>query len=1069
MRRNEAPNGGMYMMKLSGKKLTLAIASLLCLVCVIAGGALMSSKTAKAATTDKTIAEFLATFTGTKNASVTTEEDILHISVTGKNGYAEVNTESYKSGSQWYVKYLTTRNTVMLRLKNDSPAQSMKIYFKTRTKEFASSRYIELPLETDGEWHTYFADLTANSEATGELRGLRFQPDCTSGDIYIRHISFERETAYYDYAGAISSCTADGDKVTVKGTLSAEYAGSEVTIYRTGIENMKESLALAEEIGSVKATGTNFEYSFSYFDGEVTMLSSKFIAAVGDKKVAPMFDVQNWRELTDNPYAFTLPDYTISVLDEGAKGDAYTDDTAAIQSAIDKVSAHGGGTVLIPAGDSGRYGKRYVVTTVWMKDNVELRIEKGAILWQSWRYEDYKYKWYLGHDAEGIKWGHNGLSLNYPLVYGNEADNIRITGGGTIRLQDTGNQLEKNGYRPTYSEYCSSLMHLVPVGLYNSKNVEFSDIQVLRTNCYHVVVYGCENVYIGNVTLTEDDCLSGDGISIGLGSKNVIVDRCFLYTDDDAIVLLAHSIADPRGKTWWKTKKDGEDNRLQNITLRHSAITPGNIIVLITWGVDASDMTWQAMNGFYVYDNILGTYYAGEVGPYDTSTCMNLCPSQGYPYGSSGSVPVNNVVVLHNSYRGNISNLSAMDKTGWVTDCGDADTVKDLLDTGFSKKLGFWEYGGEYKKNVDVSGSTATLDLSRELATDYGEPSLYQGVYLKKGEYTFSANVSLGGGATARMFVKRSYYGDEIASKVVSASENGAKLTFTVSTPSVYLLGADGGESAAGTIGLSGFSLSGNGEDFSEWFEEKFEDVNDEFETFGWSKTTAGESTALRSSEKQSGIKLAQKYKHFDLRYEFATETADSDADTSAFVKFGGKKDEYYRVIYRYADKTLALERRTDHAYVTLASEKVSLGKGRWIQIGLSAGDKEIKVYADGKEVLSVGENIALSTGDVVIGFSGETMLVDNVAIAANGKLAFAKCERWQEPEPDIEPDSSSESESGNGSESESGGESKNDGTSEGGSEKPRGGCGGYVASCIPLAMLAGVAALVIFRKKERE
>ena len=96
-------------------------------------------------------------------------------------------------------------------------------------------------------------------------------------------------------------------------------------------------------------------------------------------------------------------------------------------------------------------------------------------------------------------------------------------------------------------------------------------------------------------------------------------------------------------------------------------------------------------------------------------------------------------------------------------------------------------------------------------------------------------------------------------------------------------------------------------------------------------------------------------------------------------------------------------------------------------------------------------------------------MLVDNVAIAANGKLAFAKCERWQEPEPDIEPDSSSESESGNGSESESGGESKNDGTSEGGSKKPRGGCGGYVASCIPVAMLGLVAALVIFRKKERE
>ncbi len=1049
------------MLKVSGKKLTLAIAFLLCLFCLITGGALMNATTAKAAN-DKTTAEFLATFKGSKNATVTTEEDILHIGVTGDNGYAEVLTDSYGSGSQWYVKYLTTRNTIMLRMRNDSPAQSMKIYFKTRTKAFASTRYIELPLETDGEWHTYFADLSANEDATGELRGLRFQPDCSSGDIYVKHVSFERETPYYEYAGSVVSCTSDGDSVTVKGTLSAAYADSEVTIYRTGIENMKESLSLAEKIGSVKAKGENFEYSFSYFDGEVTMLSSKFIAAVGDKKVAPMFDIQNWRELTDNPYAFNLPDYVLSVLDEGAKGDAYTDDTAAIQSTIDKVSARGGGTVLIP-GDSGRYGRRYVVTTVWMKDNVELKIENGAILWQSWRYEDYKYDWYLGHDVEGIKWGHNGLSLNYPLIYGNEANNIRITGGGTIRLQDTGNQSEKNGYRPTYSEYCSSLMHLVPVGLYNSKNVEFSDIKVLRTNCYHVVVYGCENVYVGNVTLTEDDCLSGDGISIGLGSKNVIVDRCFLYTDDDAIVLLAHSIADPRGVTWWKTKKDGEDNRLRNITLRHSAITPGNIIVLITWGVDASDMTWQVMNGFYVYDNILGTYYASDVGPYDSSTCMNLCPSQGYPYGNAGSVPVNNVVVLHNSYRGNISNLSAMDKTNWVTDCGDADTVKDILDAGFSKQLGFWEYGGEYKKNVSVSGSEATLNLSGDLSSEYGKPSLYQGVYLEKGEYTLSANISLSGGAEARLFAKRSYYEEEVASKAVSASENGVKMTFTVSTPGVYLLGADGGESETGLVGISSLSLSGRGDSFAEWFEEKFEDVPDEFETFGWTKATVGDSSAIRSSEKQSEIKLAKKYKYFDLRYEFATEKANAEGDTSAFVKFGGKRDEYYRLIYRYTDKTLSLERRTNHAFTVLASEKISLGKGKWIQIGLSVKENEIKVYADGKEVISVGQNIALSTGNVVLSFGGETMLLDNVAIAENGKLSFGKCERWQEPAPD-EPTSSDEpSSEPEPSESTSGQES----VSSGGEDKPQsGGCKGYAGGCIPFVLMGFLAAFAICKKK---
>ena len=48
----------------------------------------------------------------------------------------------------------------------------------------------------------------------------------------------------------------------------------------------------------------------------------------------------------------------VSVLDRGAKGDGVTDDTAAVQTAVDEVFAQGGGVVLFPA------GRTYVIRSV---------------------------------------------------------------------------------------------------------------------------------------------------------------------------------------------------------------------------------------------------------------------------------------------------------------------------------------------------------------------------------------------------------------------------------------------------------------------------------------------------------------------------------------------------------------------------------------------------------------------------------------------------------------------------------------------------------------------------------
>ena len=61
--------------------------------------------------------------------------------------------------------------------------------------------------------------------------------------------------------------------------------------------------------------------------------------------------------------------YSVTAL--GAKADGATDCTAAIQKAIDRAAADGGGTAFIPGGGV------YRTYTLHLKSNVELKVEIG--------------------------------------------------------------------------------------------------------------------------------------------------------------------------------------------------------------------------------------------------------------------------------------------------------------------------------------------------------------------------------------------------------------------------------------------------------------------------------------------------------------------------------------------------------------------------------------------------------------------------------------------------------------------------------------------------------------------
>jgi polygalacturonase len=109
------------------------------------------------------------------------------------------------------------------------------------------------------------------------------------------------------------------------------------------------------------------------------------------------------------PSVFDIKDY-------GASGDGQHLDTSAINRAIDACASAGGGTVYVSPG-------KYLTGTVVLKSHVTLQLEAGATLLGSEQPVDYL----LIADP----WDATRKTIA-PLIYADHAENITLTGRGTI-------------------------------------------------------------------------------------------------------------------------------------------------------------------------------------------------------------------------------------------------------------------------------------------------------------------------------------------------------------------------------------------------------------------------------------------------------------------------------------------------------------------------------------------------------------------------------------------------------------------------------------------------------------
>lgn len=209
-----------------------------------------------------------------------------------------------------------------------------------------------------------------------------------------------------------------------------------------------------------------------------------------------------------------------NVVDYGAVGNKIADDAKAIQQAIDECSANGGGTVLLPANHTFMSGP------LCLKSNVDLHLEATAVLLANPDEGIYKLSAFGENRGEGMMW-----------IYANGADNISITGKGTIH----GNGIAFMGKELDDSYELKPVTTFDPrphvLTLTDVKNLTIRDITIRDGAYWTVHLIGCDGAVIDGINLLNNlKIRNGDGIDLD-HSRNVRISNCHITSGDDCICL----------------------------------------------------------------------------------------------------------------------------------------------------------------------------------------------------------------------------------------------------------------------------------------------------------------------------------------------------------------------------------------------------------------------------------------------------------------------------------------------------------------------------------------------------
>lgn len=247
-----------------------------------------------------------------------------------------------------------------------------------------------------------------------------------------------------------------------------------------------------------------------------------------------------------------------------------------IQSAINACAEEGGGTVIIPEGE-WRSGP------VHLKSNVNLHLERGAVIVFSEKYEDYL-------PVVFTRWEGTECYNYSPLIYAKDCENIAVTGEGTLIGNGQHWWHWKSMQKQAAEELCYSEINGIAVEnrIYGTVSAALRPSFIQTINCKNILledftikdgpqwtihpVY-CENVTVRNVTVSthgpNTDGLNPDSCS------NVLIEDCIFDTGDDCI-----AINSGMNEDGWRVNRPCKNVEIRNCVMNggHGGIVIGSAI-----------------------------------------------------------------------------------------------------------------------------------------------------------------------------------------------------------------------------------------------------------------------------------------------------------------------------------------------------------------------------------------------------------------------------------------------------------------------------------------------------------
>ncbi len=230
---------------------------------------------------------------------------------------------------------------------------------------------------------------------------------------------------------------------------------------------------------------------------------------------------------------------TFDITKYGAVGDGKTLNSEAVQKAVDACNANGGGMVMIPTGV-------FIIGTVYLKSNVHLYLESGAILRGSTNLADYT-------PYEKVHLG---------MLYAVDAENITISGPGNIDGNgdhyfdvSKAKKIEWGGTK--YTRQKENFRKVADGGVgdgpivpkdrpyqmfvfSNCKRVTVKDIFVTKAPFWTMHFADCDGVIVDGIRLwTNMLAPNADGIDI-TSCNNVTISNCDIRAGDDAIAIVGY-------------------------------------------------------------------------------------------------------------------------------------------------------------------------------------------------------------------------------------------------------------------------------------------------------------------------------------------------------------------------------------------------------------------------------------------------------------------------------------------------------------------------------------------------